>query len=515
MSSIVTFYSYKGGVGRSMALANIAVLLARRGQRVLAVDWDLEAPGLERYFSYFPIEIHGTGLLSMFTAAAKGVHPDYRDFICEVSCDAKHSIAFLPSGRDQDREYANNLESFDWADFFRNKDGGRFVEDLRTRWREDFDIALIDSRTGLSDTGGICTIQLPDIVVAMFTANHQSLYGTRDVLRLAQHARQALAYDRMPLTALPLPARFGTRAEFSEAQEWLERFEEALQEFFDDWLPRTMRAKQVLERIKVPQVDYFAFGEKLAVVEQGTTDPEGMGFVYDKVATLLTSNFADIEAVVGHDVMQEQEAVKKHKSRKPGPAKSTTNDYHYDIFVSYDHRTLVAESAQAIVSGLRSELELYLSDVKIFFDVTEIYPAVAWADEIRDALLHSKMLLAIVTPVYFQSSFAVTEFLTFSRRSDLVGKELILPIVLRGHDFPDYFFERYAYADLSKLVVTGRRYTKTGEFQLQIRNLASRIIELLEEIPPFDPDWPEVSGDEAEAIILKSRPNPFPSLPRL
>ena len=50
---IVTFYSYKGGTGRSMALANIAWLLAMAGQQVLVVDWDLEAPGLHRYFHPF------------------------------------------------------------------------------------------------------------------------------------------------------------------------------------------------------------------------------------------------------------------------------------------------------------------------------------------------------------------------------------------------------------------------------------------------------------------------------
>ena len=50
MSRIVTFYSYKGGVGRTAALANIGVLLARRGKRVLLIDCDLEAPGLDRYF---------------------------------------------------------------------------------------------------------------------------------------------------------------------------------------------------------------------------------------------------------------------------------------------------------------------------------------------------------------------------------------------------------------------------------------------------------------------------------
>ena len=47
---IYTFYSYKGGVGRSMALVNIAELYAQKGYSVLMIDWDLEAPGLERFF---------------------------------------------------------------------------------------------------------------------------------------------------------------------------------------------------------------------------------------------------------------------------------------------------------------------------------------------------------------------------------------------------------------------------------------------------------------------------------
>jgi MinD-like ATPase involved in chromosome partitioning or flagellar assembly len=48
---VITFYSYKGGTGRTMALANIAVMLARRNRgRVLIVDWDLEAPGLHSFF---------------------------------------------------------------------------------------------------------------------------------------------------------------------------------------------------------------------------------------------------------------------------------------------------------------------------------------------------------------------------------------------------------------------------------------------------------------------------------
>ena len=53
MGQVITFYSFKGGVGRTMALANISILLAQWGKRILVVDWDLEAPGLEHYFSTF------------------------------------------------------------------------------------------------------------------------------------------------------------------------------------------------------------------------------------------------------------------------------------------------------------------------------------------------------------------------------------------------------------------------------------------------------------------------------
>ena len=57
MGQILTFYSYKGGVGRSMALANVAIILSKWGYNVLIVDWDLEAPGLEYYFKdYLDIE---------------------------------------------------------------------------------------------------------------------------------------------------------------------------------------------------------------------------------------------------------------------------------------------------------------------------------------------------------------------------------------------------------------------------------------------------------------------------
>jgi hypothetical protein len=89
-------------------------------------------------------------------------------------------LQLLHAGRETDPEYFEHLERF-------------FV--------------LIDRRTGLSDAGGVWTIQMPDIVVALFTAARQSLYGARDVMRLAQSARQRLAYDRRSsMSCLPRAA---------------------------------------------------------------------------------------------------------------------------------------------------------------------------------------------------------------------------------------------------------------------------------------------------------------------
>jgi MinD-like ATPase involved in chromosome partitioning or flagellar assembly len=34
---LITFYSYKGGTGRTMALVNVACLMAKEGRRVLAI----------------------------------------------------------------------------------------------------------------------------------------------------------------------------------------------------------------------------------------------------------------------------------------------------------------------------------------------------------------------------------------------------------------------------------------------------------------------------------------------
>ncbi len=76
---VVTFYSYKGGTGHTMALANVAWILASSGLKVLVVDWDLESPGLHKYFQPFldPAKITATpGVIEMIREYAFAVTSD-------------------------------------------------------------------------------------------------------------------------------------------------------------------------------------------------------------------------------------------------------------------------------------------------------------------------------------------------------------------------------------------------------------------------------------------------------
>ncbi len=306
MGTIVTFYSYKGGVGRTMALANIGVLLCAKGKRVLAVDWDLEAPGLDRYFAELRIRPSKRGgLLQLLTSRMASQANDWRDHVAEIPLGTNQRLWFISAG-DDDADYPTKLAGLDWGEFFATHQGGAFIESLRDEWKSAFDIVLVDSRTGLTDSGGICTIQIPDVLVAVFTANNQSLMGAKQIVSKAQDARQRLAFDRMPLVVLPLPSRIDGRTEFEETQSWLDRFAETWSACYNDWLLPPLTPRYAVERTKVPHIAYFSFGERLPVLSHGTTDPESIGFAYETSADLIAGDFQDAGRVLGREATSGQ-----------------------------------------------------------------------------------------------------------------------------------------------------------------------------------------------------------------
>ena len=182
---VTTFYSFKGGVGRSMALANAVVELAQRGRRVLAVDFDLEAPGLDTFDVLRPPDEFPGVIDFVREYLESGSAPDARRFLAQLPDvgDKGGELWIMPSGA-QRTTYAAQFDQIDWAELYEKRDGYLLFEDLKAQWQQAVnpDYVLIDSRTGHTDSGGICTRQLPDAVTILFFPNEQNLRGLTKVV---------------------------------------------------------------------------------------------------------------------------------------------------------------------------------------------------------------------------------------------------------------------------------------------------------------------------------------------
>lgn len=177
---VVTFYSFKGGVGRTMSLVNVAAELAKNGRKILMVDFDLEAPGLSD-FELIATDRKTPGMVEFITDyLASGVVPDVTKYVHQSTKykETGDRLWVMPAGC-QNGDYQNLFSSINWQDLYENGNGYLLMEDVRAQWNHSFspDYVFIDSRTGYTDIAGICTRQLPDSICLLFTPNKQNLTG--------------------------------------------------------------------------------------------------------------------------------------------------------------------------------------------------------------------------------------------------------------------------------------------------------------------------------------------------
>ncbi len=182
MAFFVTFYSYKGGVGRSLALANVAYSLAAAGKRVVLVDMDLEAPGLHD-IPEFALKGPGSkkGLVEYADAFRRqGKCPSITSHVhrCKES-PGTGEIWLMPAGR-FGSEYQHKLATLSWRKLHPRKGTAPFIEELRRAIADEIrpHYVLIDARTGLSDVGGLSTHRLADMIVLVSNLTLSCLEGS-------------------------------------------------------------------------------------------------------------------------------------------------------------------------------------------------------------------------------------------------------------------------------------------------------------------------------------------------
>ncbi|HEX9460021.1 MAG TPA: hypothetical protein VGA84_12795, partial [Thermoanaerobaculia bacterium] len=314
---IVTFYSFKGGVGRTMALANVGEILAEWGYRVVLCDWDLEAPGLERYFSpvnspwfrdasaresydrYFKDMLAHDGLMELLR--------DYKETLSRTPPDDKapaaerpgyarvgklllrrpSGAAYVPPTSSNDRlrilsagrretderlrQYAEDVRDFDWKEFYDRWAGNAYIEFFRKELMGEHggalpstDIVLVDSRTGVTEHGGVCTHHLADLVVLTTAPNEANVDGTVWMASALTNKKLEAMRGGRPLAVLPIVSR----VEVFNEQKLVEDFEDYFVRKLTGYLPKAIaEGSEFFQESRIPYVTFYSFRERVVARE--------------------------------------------------------------------------------------------------------------------------------------------------------------------------------------------------------------------------------------------------------
>ncbi len=267
---VITFYSYKGGVGRTQALANVAVRLANAGKRVVVVDMDLESPGVHAFFS--PPSEESRNFQERDFSDRPGVVdylercstlPEEEPTIEGMLVPCSHrflrsgagEIRLLPPGR-LDDTYVERLAAFSWERFYSEQRGYAYVELLRQQLCRLADVVLVDSRTGLTDAGMVCTFQLPDVVVVLFALHRQGIEGAERMAKAIAQRHEGAPGGTRARRILLVPSRVDDAAEMERAEQFLGDARSQL---------GPIAHCELLDghRDRIPYLAFFAYGENI------------------------------------------------------------------------------------------------------------------------------------------------------------------------------------------------------------------------------------------------------------
>lgn len=223
--AVVSFFSFKGGVGRTTALVATALTLARNGHRVAMVDLDLEAPGLAAIFS--PANADNTGAIDYLLE--KKIQKDEWQLDTNLRLLSGRELRgqgqplrLLPAGS-IDEKYLEKLARLD----VQNLVDKELAETLRGMLKElasaagNLDFILLDARAGFHDLGGLAIANLSHAAAVFGTQSRQSWAGLTQVVR---RLARPLADEPLPVLLIhSMAPGLGTREREPELQEFREK----------------------------------------------------------------------------------------------------------------------------------------------------------------------------------------------------------------------------------------------------------------------------------------------------
>ncbi|PIF44819.1 AAA domain-containing protein [Chryseobacterium sp. 52] len=194
---VTSFYSFKGGVGRTTATILTALLLARQGKKVMIVDFDLEAPGLASIFANQSDDSQSLLSVKGFVDFLIDFESNKRD-LTKINLDDYYfkkneqalvgtqggELIIIPAtstDSSSSSSYINKLSKTN-IKFTNSKN---YTPDLFLKKMEEKlnpDHILIDTRTGINDVGGLVFNRYAQTIFLLFYGNQQNMFGLESIL---------------------------------------------------------------------------------------------------------------------------------------------------------------------------------------------------------------------------------------------------------------------------------------------------------------------------------------------
>jgi hypothetical protein len=192
--------------------------------------------------------------------------------------------------------------------------------------------------------------------------------------------------------------------------------------------------------------------------------------------------------------------------------------YHFEVFISYPGRSSVA---RWLMNHFYPKFKECLADQvapapRVFVD-KGMSRGVDWSAVLGKALLHSKIMVPLFTPPYFESRWCMAEWESMRARERLLGlasadrpQGLVYPILYSdSNNFPDAA-KAISRWDFKKLAIPEPVFQKSRDyirFHRKVTELAEDLVELLKEVPEWQPDWPVIEPPDPPLM-------PPPTIPR-
>ncbi len=385
----ITFYSYKGGVGRTMALVNLACLLVKQNFRVLAIDWDVEAPGLHQFFKVANSHLGLIDLVDDIVRYTKNVENNneksYWEFfehntdryiekdITPKSGTRSVTIDIMKAGKFGTEEYSKKLNGINWQEIYSNSP---YLFRIFAGYLESkYDFILIDSRTGLADSGGITTMLMPQKLVLVFALNNQNIDGVVDIAEQVIDYR-ANSTDFRSLDIYPLPSRVENTIS-PDLAKWIESYTTKFENLFTKkHFLDNCNLTGYFDKCFIPYYPIHAHGENIPAIVEQTTNSSFISYYYSNFLSVILQDIAPWEV-------------------KSKTIKIASNNINPVVFISYSwdsesHKEWVLNLAKTLMEN----------GIDVILDRFYLHVGSKFSNIIEEGLLKADAIIAVFTPNY-------------------------------------------------------------------------------------------------------------------